>query len=481
MRAAVVYYECLMYPIAGNEANHLSHDDIGIAEASELLRRKEISALELTTSCLNRIEQLNPIINAFITVMHDSALAQAREADEEIRAGNWRGPLHGIPIGLKDLFDTAGVKTTCGSALFAERIPAEDAEVVRRLQQAGAVLIGKQNLQEFAYGGTSTASYFGPVHNPWDVDRIAGGSSGGSAAAVATGMCFAALGTDTGGSIREPAAFCGIVGLKPTYGRVSMRGVFPLSPSLDHVGPLCRNVVDTALVLEAIAGYDRFDPTTADVPVDSYVDALNTTTKPRVGIVRGLYFDDLDPEIENAFAEALKELTGLSSDVLEVDLPPVPTAVQGPEVYAVHAKYLAASPDLYGRWMRERLEQATAVDLVSYIEARQELDRVRRLVANIFNEVDFLVTPTTPVPPITIKEALSMSPPLAGELWLRNTRTFNAYGLPTISIPCGFTRAGLPIGLQISGANFGEASLLSFAYAFERATQAKRGIKNSRS
>ena len=459
----------------------MSHDDTGIAEASELLRRKQISAVELTTSCLNRIEQLNPAINAFITVMHDSALAQARQADEEIGAGNWRGPLHGIPIGLKDLFDTAGVKTTCGSALFAERVPAEDAEVVRRLQDAGAVLIGKQNMQEFAYGGTSTSSYFGPVHNPWDVDRIAGGSSGGSAAAVASGMCFGALGTDTGGSIREPAAFCGIVGLKPTYGRVSMRGVFPLSPSLDHVGPLCRNVVDTALVLQVIAGYDKFDPTTVDLPVDSYAEALNTPIKPRVGIVRRPYCDDLDPEIENAFACALRDLNDLSADILEVDLPPVPTAVQAPEVYAVHAKYLAASPELYGRWIRERLEQATAIDIVSYIEARQELDRVRRLVTHVFNEVDFLVTPTTPVPPITIEEALRMSPPLAGELWLRNTRTFNVYGLPTISVPCGFTRAGLPIGLQIAGANFGEASLLSFAYAFERATQAKREFKHSRS
>lgn len=458
----------------------MSHDDIGIAEASELLRRKQVSALELTTSCLNRIEQLNPTINAFITVMHDSALAQARQANEEIGAGNWRGPLHGIPIGLKDLFDTAGVKTTCGSALFADRVPTEDAEVVRRLKNAGAVLIGKQNMQEFAYGGTSTSSYFGPVHNPWHVDRIAGGSSGGSAAAVATGMCFAALGTDTGGSIREPAAFCGIVGLKPTYGRVSMRGVFPLSPSLDHVGPLCRNVVDTALMLQVIAGYDRFDATTVNVPVESYAEALNTNTKPRLGIVRRPYFDDLDPEIENAFAEALKELTELSSDVLEVDLPPVPTALQGPEVYAVHEKYFTASPDLYGRWMRERLEQATAVDIVSYIEARQELDRVRRFVADVFTEVDFLLTPTSPVPPITIEEALSMSPSLAGELWLRNTRPFNAYGLPTISIPCGFTRAGLPIGLQISGPNFGEASLLSFAYAFERATQAKHGSKSFR-
>ena len=442
-------------------------NELSIAEASDLLRRKQISPVELTTSCLARIEQLNPTINAFITVMHDSALAQARAAEDEIRAGNWRGPLHGIPIGLKDLIDTAGVKTTCGSALFKDRIPKEDAEIVKRLKNAGAVLIGKQNMQEFAWGGTSASSYFGAVRNPWDTERIAGGSSGGSAAAVASGMCFGAIGTDTGGSVREPAAFCGIVGLKPTYGRVSARGVFPLSPSLDHVGPLCRNVTDIALLLQAIAGFDKWDTTSVDWPVDSYAESLNTKTKPRIGIVRRPFFDDLDTDIENAINEALKQLDSLSSDVVEIDLPPAPAAVQAPEVYAVHSQY---SPELYAPWMRARLEQAAAIDTVAYIEARQELDRVRRFVGDVFEKVDLLVTPTTPVPPITITEAQNMSPAPAGELWLRNTRPFNAYGFPTISIPCGFTRAGLPIGLQISSPNFSEARLLSFAYAFEQAT-----------
>ena len=444
--------------------------ELSIAEASDLLRRKQISPVDLTKACLDRIEELNPTINAFITVMHDSALAQARAAEDEIRAGDWRGPLHGIPIGLKDLIDTAGVKTTYGSALFKDRVPTEDAEIVRRLRIAGAVLIGKQNMQEFAYGGTSTSSYFGPVRNPWDIDRIAGGSSGGSATAVATGMCFGAIGTDTGGSVREPAAFCGIVGLKPTYGRISTRGVFPLSPSLDHVGPLCRNVTDTALLLQVIAGYDKLDTTSVDWPVDSYAEALNAMTKPRIGIVRHPYFDDLDPEIENAMDQALKQLSELSADVLEIVLPPTPAAVQAPEVYAVHSKYFTESPELYGRWIQERLKQAAAVDTVAYIQARQELDRLRRHGGDVFSEVDLLVTPTTPVPPITITEALNMSPAPAGELWLRNTRPFNAYGLPTISIPCGFTRAGLPIGLQIAGPNFSEASLLSFAFAFEQAT-----------
>lgn len=441
---------------------------LSIAEASDLLRRKEISPVELTTSCLNRIEQLNPAINAFITVLHESALAQAREAEAEISAGNWRGPLHGVPIGLKDLIDTAGVKTTCGSALFADRVPNEDAEVVRRLKNAGAIVIGKQNLQEFAWGGTSTSSYFGPVRNPWNTERIAGGSSGGSAAAVANGMCFGAIGTDTGGSVREPAAFCGIVGLKPTFGRVSTRGVFPLSPSLDHVGPLCRNVTDTALLLQVIAGYDKLDTTSVDCPVGSYTEKLNVKTKPRIGIVRRPFFDALDPEIENAMNEALKLLAEMSADVLEIDLPPAPAAVQAPEVYAIHAKHFAESPELYGQWMCERLKLATEIHTVAYIEARQELDRLRRSVHEVFERVDLLITPTSPVPPITINEAMTMSPSPAGELWLRNTRPFNAFGWPTISIPCGFTRAGLPIGLQIAGPNFTEARVLAFAYAFEQ-------------
>lgn len=428
-----------------------------IAGASGLLRRKQISPVELTRVCLKRIEQLNPKINAFITVLAESALAEARVAEAEIFAGNWRGPLHGIPIGLKDLIDTAGVRTTCGSALFADRIPSEDAEVVRRLKNAGAILIGKQNMQEFAWGGTSASSYFGAVRNPWDNERIAGGSSGGSAAAVATGMCFGAIGTDTGGSVRQPAAFCGIVGLKPTYGLVSLRGVFPLSPSLDHVGPLCRNVADTALLLQVIGDFDNLNPT------------LEANRKPRIGIVRSPFFDDLDPEIENAFNEALKTLRELSADVLEVELPDTPTAVQAPEVYAVHEKYFAESPELYGRWMRERLQLATEIGVDAYNEARKELNRLRSCPSDVFTQVDFLVTPTSPVPPITINEALEMSPSPAGELWLRNTRPFNAFGWPTISIPCGFTRAGLPIGLQIAGPNFSEANLLSFAHAFEQA------------
>src|SRR2546425_5256648 len=444
--------------------------DISISEAAELLRQKKISPVELATACLDRIERLNPLLNAFITVTHEGAMAPARVAEDEIQRGNWLGPLHGIPIGLKDLIDTAGVRTTCGSALFADRVPTEDAFVVQRLKRAGAVLLGKQNLQEFAYGGTSASSHFGPVHNPWNPKHIAGGSSGGSAAAVAAGMCFGAIGSDTGGSIREPAAFCGIVGLKPTYGRVSTRGVFPLSWSLDHVGLLCRNVKDAALMLEAIAGYDVLDATSVDWPTEPYANALSVKTDFRIGLVRQPFFADLDHEIELAMNEAIEVIRKMSSEVIEADLPSMPTAVQAPEVYAVHKDYYANSPELYRPWMRARLAQAATADTSAYVTDRFALERVRRTVNDVFAEVDLLITPTTPVPPITIEAASNMSPTPAGEVWLRNPRPFNSYGLPTISIPCGFTSAGLPIGLQIAGPRFGEGRGLAFAHAFEQAT-----------
>src|SRR5713101_6739744 len=450
--------------------------DLSISEAAELLRRKKISPVDLATACLDRVEVLNPLLNAFITVTREAAMAQARAAEDEIQRGQWRGPLHGIPVGLKDLIDTAGVCTTCGSALFADRVPTEDAHVVQRLKRAGAVLLGKQNLQEFAYGGTSASSHYGAVHNPWNPKHIAGGSSGGSAAAVAAGMCFGAIGSDTGGSIREPAAFCGIVGLKPTYGRVSTRGVFPLSWSLDHVGPICRSVRDAALMLEAIAGYDGRDVTCVDRPPEQYAqyaNALSSKTDFRIGLVRQPFFEDLDPDIElarNEAIEVIRRMSHMSSQVIEVGLPSVPTAVQAPEVYAIHKDYYANSPELYRPWMRERLAQAAAADTVAYVTDSFALERVRRTVNDVFAEVDLLITPTTPVPPITLEEASNMSPKPAGEVWLRNTRPFNAYGLPTISIPCGFTSAGLPIGLQIAGPRFGEGRVLAFAHAFEQAT-----------
>ena len=291
-------------PLSGGQSDDLAR--MSIREAADLIRAKKISPVELTTACLARIDRLNPVLNAFITITAESALKQAREAEAEVTRGNWRGPLHGVPIALKDLFDTAGIRTTAASGVFKDRIPAEDAEVVRRLKAAGAVLLGKTNMHEFALGGSSIVSYFGAVHSPWELSHIAGGSSGGSAAAVAAELCYGALGSDTAGSIRIPASHCGIVGLKPTYGLVSTRGAIPLSWSLDHVGPMTRTVADTALMLQVIAGYDPQDITSEEIKVSDYVQALRgNVSSMRIGVPREFFFADLDLDIEAAMKGAL--------------------------------------------------------------------------------------------------------------------------------------------------------------------------------
>ncbi|MGH9662274.1 MAG: amidase, partial [Bryobacteraceae bacterium] len=314
-----------------------------IQEASRQIRRRALSPVELTRWCLDRIEKLNPRLNAYITVMAESAMAQAR-ALERAPA---RGPLHGIPIGLKDLVDTAGVKTTCASALYQDRVPAEDADVSRRLKAAGAVIVGKHNMHEFAYGSTSAPSHYGPVRNPWNVERIPGGSSGGTAAAVAAGMCLGGIGSDTGGSIRQPSAYCGIVGLKPTYGRVSTRGVVPLAWSRDHIGPMCRTVEDTALVLQAIAGYDPAESTSVDAPVADYRKALGAKTGSlRIGVPRAYFFEGLDAEIEKAVAAALDVIGRLAGSVRDVKLPPIePLPITSAEAWAYHAASVTKSPE----------------------------------------------------------------------------------------------------------------------------------------
>jgi aspartyl-tRNA(Asn)/glutamyl-tRNA(Gln) amidotransferase subunit A len=445
---------------------------LSLEEAAFLVRRKAVSPVELTQTCLERIEKLNPVLNAFIAVTAETAMAQAREAEAEIRSGNWRGPLHGIPIALKDLFDTAGVRTTAASALFADRIPQQDAEVVRRLKLAGAVLLGKLNMSEFAYSETSVISHFGVIRNPWKPDRIAGGSSGGSAAAVAAALCYGALGSDTGGSIREPAAFSNIVGLKPTYGRVSTRGVIPLSWSLDHVGPMTRTVADAAILLQAIAGYDPYDTTTVDVPVPDFRSGLKAKPSSiRCGVPRAVFFDKLDPDVEAAVDKAIAMLGDMTAGIREVTLPDIPSLpILGTEAHAYHAEYLAKSPDLYQPATLRSLQGGGRVATPAYIHARRHLDRLRRVVQNVFSTVDLLITPTTPVPAPTIEEIQGAKRPKGSPGLLRNTTRFNVYGLPSVSVPCGFTSAGLPVGLQISGPNWSEAKVLALAYAYEQAT-----------
>jgi aspartyl-tRNA(Asn)/glutamyl-tRNA(Gln) amidotransferase subunit A len=445
-----------------------------ISELARRLRQREVSPVEITRACLECIEKLDPTLNAFITVMADSALADARAAEAGIARGEWRGPLHGVPIALKDLIDTAGVRTTAASALYKDRVPVHDAEVVRRLRQAGAVIIGKNNLHEFAYGGSSLVSYFGDVHNPWDIDRIAGGSSGGSAAAVAAGMACAAIGTDTAGSIREPAALCGCVGLKPTYGRVSSRGVIPLSASLDHVGPLAATTEDAAIVLQAIARYDPEDVTSADVPVADYLAVLSEGAQQlRVGVPRSYFYNDLDAEVASATEHALRDIQTLVAQIKEMRLNvPTDRTLQAAESWTFHAENVAKNPDLYQPETLRRIRTGEKVSAAEHIQRRRELEEARQAIVGIFADVDLLVTPTTPIPAPTIAELRADSEALRpAELkLLRNTRPFSVWGLPAISIPCGFTQRGLPISLQIAGPHWREDLVLRLAHAYEQAT-----------
>jgi aspartyl-tRNA(Asn)/glutamyl-tRNA(Gln) amidotransferase subunit A len=448
---------------------------LSIREVSEMIRRRVISPVDLTRASLQQIERLNPKLNAFITLTADQAMSQARAAETEVQRKKWRGPLHGIPVGIKDNIDTAGVRTTSASAVFKDRIPSMDSEVVRRLKTAGAVLLGKQNLHEVAFGTSSAVSYFGAVHNPWKLDHIAGGSSGGSAAAVAANLCFAAVGTDAGGSIRVPSAYCGTVGLKPTYGLVSMRGSGDAGWwSMNHVGPICRSVTDAALLLSAIAGYDPTDNTSVHAPRSDYITELfSKISGLRMGIPRAHFYDNLDATIELAINRALRVLGGLMAGLREVNLEPIPSTTAAniilAENYAFHEPYFLATPDLYHSSIRRNLEQAAKITTAAYIRSRRELDAVRRAIAKAFSNIDVLITPTTSVPPPTIEEAVRQG--VEFELIRnRNTSPFNVYGLPTISIPCGFTSTGLPIGMQISGPPFGEAKVLAVAHAYEQAT-----------
>jgi aspartyl-tRNA(Asn)/glutamyl-tRNA(Gln) amidotransferase subunit A len=445
-----------------------------ILELSPLLRQKKISPVELTQAFLERIEKQNPALNAFITVTAESALASARTAEVEITRGDWRGPLHGIPIALKDLIDTAGTRTTAASEHHKNRISTEDAEVVRRLKQAGAIIVGKNNLHEFAYGGSSLVSYFGDVHNPRDPARIAGGSSGGSAASVAAGLCYAAIGTDTAGSIREPASLCGCVGLKPTYGRVSSRGVIPLALSLDHVGPFATTVADTAIVLQAIAGYDPADITTPNVPVADYVSPLREGAKTlRVGVPRKYFYEDLDAEVAASVEQALAVIKTLVAVMKEVELDvPTDRTPQMAEAYAYHKQNATETPKLYQPETLRRILAGAEIPAADYIQRRRELEQSRRTIGDAFANIDLLVTPTTPTPAPLIADLKATPDNLRpAELkLLRNTRPFNVWGLPTISVPCGFTKSGLPIGLQIAGPHWWEDVVLHLAHAYEQAT-----------
>ena len=447
---------------------------LSLAEASNMIRRRALSPVELTQAYLDRIELLQPLVNAYNTVTPEVALTQALILEQELMRGTWRGPLHGIPIGLKDNIDTAGILTTASSTLLKDRVPDIDAPIYTRLRDAGAILLGKLNMHEFAWGGTSAITHFGPVHNPWNLDHIPGGSSGGSAAAMAAHMCCAALGTDTLASIRLPAAYCGVTGLKATHGLASIRNIIPVAESLDHVGPITGSAADAALMLQAMAGFDPLDPVSIRAGDADYLEALSQPVgNLRIGLPTGDYFPRLHPDTEAAIDAALVVLNGITAGSREVTLPAAPDfAPLLAESYAWHEEYLVEENNhaLYDAVTLERLLAAGQVSAADYIRAQQDMVRVRNVIAEVFTQVDVLVTPTAPGLPERIDSAINPAEASGAEPSTRNTAPFNLYGIPTISVPIGFSADGLPIGLQISSAHLREDVMFSLAHAFQQTT-----------
>ncbi len=446
---------------------------LSLAEASARIKARTVTPTQLTQACLARIRIYNPKLNAFITVLGEQALAQARDLETEQRAGLFRSPLHGIPIALKDNIDTAGIRTTAASAVFDDRVPEHDAEVTRRLKEAGAIIIGKANLHEFAMGGTSATSYYGPVRNPWALDRNPGGSSGGSAAAVAADLCFGALGTDTGGSIRTPSSFCGVVGLKPTYGLVSIRGIIPLTLSLDHCGPITRTTEDAAMLLNVLAGYDKLDIASAEHVKEDYVAEMKQPISAlRLGIPRAPFFDLLDADVEKSVEDAISVLAKMTKGAKDVTLPSVAGINLGGESFAYHEEYFAHGPGRYQIPTRRALQQGSNLKAAEYVRARWKLELIRRTIDDAFTDFDLVVLPTRRRTPRKIDAAIKReeSDRLRNPE-LENTGQFDIYGIPAITVPCGVTSSGLPVGVMIAGPRFSEGKVLALAAAFERATE----------
>jgi aspartyl-tRNA(Asn)/glutamyl-tRNA(Gln) amidotransferase subunit A len=441
-----------------------------LRQAAAALAKRQISSEELTKLCLARIEALDARLNAFITLDAESALAQSRKCDRQMAAGIAAGPLAGVPIALKDNIDTAGVRTTAAARVFQNRIPSEDAEVARRLKAAGAVFLGKLNLDEMAFAGTGTTGCFGPAHNPWDLDRITGGSSAGSAAAVSAGLCFGSIGSDDGGSVRIPASHCGVVGFKTSYGRVSTRGVVPSAYSMDTIGPIARTVEDAALLLQVVAGYDPLDAITLDEPAPDYSQALGLpVSKLRVGVPRQYFFEQLHPDVASAVEEAIRHLGGMTREVREVTLPRLHAAENGDydvELYHYQKPFFDKSPELYHPWSQRHLNAMKKVETVAYIETLKRVRELRRDFRRIFEHVDVLALPTMREPAPLLAETIHEThrqPP-------GNTSIFNHAGTPALTLPCGFSSNGLPIGLQIAGAAYHEPVVLSVAFAYQEST-----------
>ena len=448
-----------------------------IREAAGLLKSGELSPVELTQVFLDRIEATDDRLHSFITVLTEQSLADARLAEAEIRRGDYKGPLHGIPFALKDLYDTAGIRTTSGSKVDIDRVPTEDATTTARLKAAGGILLGKLAMHEYALGGPDFTTPFPPARNPWNLDHITGGSSSGSGAAVASGQCMGALGSCTGGSIRGPASLCGIVGLKATYGRVSRAGVVTLSWSQDHCGPMTWTVEDTAYMLQALAGYDPKDPTTSTAPVPDYSLSLREDIKGlTIGVPRHFFFaphENVNPEVVATVEKGLVVLEELGANLQEVTIPSLEyvraanSVIMLSEAFAFHEKNLKSRPQDFGEMVRARFRIGGLFNASDYVQSQRVRKLVNREFAEVLQKVDVLVTPTMTQPAAAF-EGYDATSTVRGPSF---TAPFNLTGLPAISVPCGFTASGLPVGMQISGKPFDEPGVIRAAYAYQQAAR----------
>jgi aspartyl-tRNA(Asn)/glutamyl-tRNA(Gln) amidotransferase subunit A len=447
-----------------------------LAGTADLIRRREVSPVEVTAGLLERIDRLDGALHAYITVTADLALRQARRAEAELAAGTYRGPLHGIPIALKDLYDTAGVRTTADSRVLEHNVPDADAQCVTRLYDAGAVLLGKLALSEFATGSVVEGP-FPAARNPWNPDHVPGASSSGSGAAVAAGLCLGALGSDTGGSIRIPAGYCGVAGIRPTYGRVSRRGVVSLSWSLDTAGPLAPTVTDCALLLQALAGYDPLDPASAAAPVPDFSAGLRPDLRGLVvGVDRAHFFGPaVEAQSRAAVETALGVLRGLGAEVREIELPLLDVAgaalntIHLSEAHTYHETRIRARPDLYGPALRAYFRLGALAGVADYLRAQQVREKIRRQMLAALREVDVIAGPTTgSLPPRLDAPDTAMVDRFARQSL---TAPFSLTGVPAMSVPCGFSADGLPIGLQLAGRPFEEATVFRAAFAYEQATR----------
>jgi len=448
-----------------------------LAGLSRELLARSLSPVEVVRALLGRIEA--DVTNSFITVMGERALERASWAEREILAGRYRGPLHGVPVALKDIIYTRGIRTTMGSALYSGHVPDHSATVARKLEEAGYVLIGKTNTHEFAYGPTGDRSHFGPTRNPHDARSITGGSSGGSGAAVAANLCYGALGSDTGGSIRIPAALCGTVGMKPTFGRVSKSGVFPLSWSLDHVGPITRTVEDNALMLNVLAGHDPEDHYSVDWPAEDFARDLRRGLRgAAIGLPRSFYFDHVEEEVGARVREAVEVFRSLGAQVREVEIPNLVDTLHahrlilGAEAYAVHEERLENEPETFGEEVSERLMAGARPRAYRYANARRRGVLATDEFDHALHGVDVLLTPTLPIVATEIGQRevnIGDYDESIRSALTRFTGPTDLTGHPSLSIPCGTTASGLPVGLQLIGRHFDEATLYRFGQAYEEA------------